>query len=119
MRLSDVPATTSRRTILLRVLLLLAFVVLGWKAWRLQVLEGGSYREQADYNRMRISNIPPLRGVIYDRNGGMLAVNAPSFVIAVVPADLPRDQEGDVLTRLGGLTGSDPAPLAEALARGR
>jgi penicillin-binding protein 2 len=32
--------------------------------------------------------------VIYDRNGEILARNRPSFTVAVVPADLPKDRQG-------------------------
>ena len=35
------------------------------------------------------------RGVIYDRNGKILARNRPSFTIAVVPGDLPKTREGE------------------------
>ena len=57
------------------------------------------------------------RGVIYDRNGKILARNRPSFTIAVVPGDLPKTREGEpdpekdaaVLDRLLALL-ARPAP---------
>jgi penicillin-binding protein 2 len=104
---------------IVRLALLVAFGMLGVQAWRLQVAESGAYREQADYNRMRISPIAPLRGVIYDRQGELLAANAPSFVVSVVPADLPRDQERTVLRRVAEILGSDEAAVVEAVRRGR
>ncbi|MBX5492375.1 MAG: penicillin-binding protein 2, partial [Chloroflexi bacterium] len=103
----------------MRIALLVAFGALSVQAWRLQVAESGAYREQADHNRMRVSPIPPLRGVIYDRNGEILAANAPSFVVSVVPADLPREHEAGVLQRLAEILEIDEAAVAEAVARSR
>src|ERR671932_47312 len=96
-----------------------AFVVLGLQAWRLQVVQGRAYREQADYNRVRVSAIPPMRGVIYDRNGGILAANAPSFVVSVVPADLPKEREPGVARRLSAILGIEQSAVQEALDKAR
>lgn len=78
-------------TVLVRVVVALAFAVLIGKLYQLQILQGATYQAQADENRFRFIEVPPPRGVIYDRNGEILARNRPSFVIAVVPEDLPDD----------------------------
>ncbi|HEY7063176.1 MAG TPA: penicillin-binding protein 2 [Chloroflexota bacterium] len=96
-----------------------AFVALGLQAWRLQVVQGRSYREQADYNRVRISAVPPMRGVIYDRNGVMLAANTPSFVVSVVPADLPKEREPGVARRLSAILDMDLGAVQDALDKAR
>ena len=119
MRSRELPPINARRTWLVRIALVAAFVALAGQAWRLQVTESGAYREQAEINRVRVSTISPLRGVIYDRQGRLMAANAPSFVVAVVPADLPRDREETVLQRLGVILGAEPAPMAEVLQRAR
>ncbi|HLI25857.1 MAG TPA: penicillin-binding protein 2 [Chloroflexota bacterium] len=119
MRTGGIARGGNGRIWLARLALLAAFVALGVQTWRLQVAEGGAYREQADYNRMRVSPIAPLRGVIYDRHGELLATNAPSFVVSVVPADLPRDQEAQVLKRLAEILEIDEAVVADALERAR
>jgi penicillin-binding protein 2 len=76
------------------------------------------------------------RGVIYDRNGVILARNRPSFTVALVPADLPGDsddsQEGAaeaavldrllaILTRpaLGQSPGPEPTPSPSPAAASR
>ncbi|MDD4995477.1 MAG: penicillin-binding protein 2 [Patescibacteria group bacterium] len=58
----------------------------------LQVGLGDYYSELAEGNRIRIKQIPSLRGVIYDRSGKMLVKNDSSFALAVTPLDLPRDK---------------------------
>jgi penicillin-binding protein 2 len=104
---------------LVALLMTAAFVALGLQAWRLQVVQGRAYREQADYNRVRVSAIPPMRGVIYDRNGVILAANAPSFVVSVVPADLPKEREPGVARRLSAILGIEQSAVQEALDKAR
>src|SRR5579875_2881319 len=103
---------TPGRLRLVALALTAAFVALGVQAWRLQVVQGRAYREQADYNRVRVSAIPPMRGVIH-------AANAPSFVVSVVPADLPKEREAGVARRLSAILGMDQAAVQEALDQAR
>ncbi len=74
-----------------RIGLFLAFLLLVGRLYQLQIGQGEVFRAQADRNRFRLIELPPPRGVIYDRNGEILARNRPSFAIAIVPADLPPD----------------------------
>src|SRR3954470_2713552 len=107
------------RTRLVRMAVFAAFLLLSLQAWRLQVVQGRAYREQADYNRVRVSAIPPMRGVIYDRNGVMLAANTPSFVVSVVPADLPKEREAGVARRLSAILDVEPEAVQAALDKAR
>ena len=58
----------------------------------MQIIAGSDYRALAERNRQRIIPIPAERGLIYDRNNISLTTNIPSFSIAVVPQDLPRQE---------------------------
>ncbi len=71
--------------------LVIAFLVLVGRLYQLQIMQGPDFRERADINRFRSLEVQPPRGVIYDRNGEILARNRPSFIIAITPADLPDD----------------------------
>jgi penicillin-binding protein 2 len=83
---------TSRLSIFLfRAAILLVFMFVGVRLYQLQVIEGSSYRQDADNNRFDLIEVPPKRGVIYDRTGKILARNRPSFEVALVPEDLPFD----------------------------
>jgi len=113
------PRAPRGRTRLLRLLVFAAFLVLSLQAWRLQVVQGRAYREQADYNRVRISAIPPTRGVIYDASGHVVAANEPSFLVSIVPADLPREREEAVYQRLADILGMDEDAIRAAVERGR
>ncbi|MGB3061441.1 MAG: hypothetical protein WBE17_17075, partial [Anaerolineae bacterium] len=81
------------RTFLYRIVILLAFIVLAGQLWRLQINQGATLRARADQNRFREVSEPALRGVIYDSQGRTLARNRPTFAVAVVPADLPDDED--------------------------
>ena len=55
--------------------------------------QGTTLRARANQNRFREVSDPALRGVIYDSQGRILARNRPTFAIAVVPANLPDDED--------------------------
>lgn len=82
------------------VLFAVAFVVLAYNLYKIQVVQGTSYKQQADANRIRIVRTNAARGVIYDRNGKVLVRNEAQFNVSIVPADLPADQQDDILKKL-------------------
>jgi penicillin-binding protein 2 len=64
------------------VLLTLALIL---RLLNLQVYQHQYYTTRAEENRTRVNIVPPVRGLIYDRNGVLLANNATSFVLELVP----------------------------------
>jgi len=88
-----------------RVVLILLFGGLILRLWRLQVVEADRYRAWADQNRFRLVSTMAPRGVVYDRQGRMLARNIPSFSVEIVPAYLPQDSgpRGQALARISEL----------------
>lgn len=64
------------------------FVVLLLRLWFLQIIRGESYRNLSENNRIRLEDIPPTRGIIYDRHGRILVDNRPAFKLALIPADV-------------------------------
>lgn len=83
--------TNTSATRFVRLGLVIAFFILVGRLYQVQILQSASLQSKADANRFRQLTVQPLRGVIYDRNGEILARNRPSFIIAVTPADLPDD----------------------------
>ncbi len=75
----------SRLLALLFIVLLLTGMLV-WRMINLQVIESSRYQALAQNNRIRISPLPPTRGLIYDRNGTLIAENLPSFSLEVTPA---------------------------------
>ena len=105
------------RFLIFRAIVVLAFALLTAQLWRLQMVHGDDYRLEADRNRFRLVSVDAPRGVIYDRQGHILARNQPSFAVAIVPADLPSEKEETVFARLSDLLGL-PASSQSASAGG-
>lgn len=59
-------------------------VVLVWRYFDLQVLRHEDFVTRADRNRIHVRAIPPPRGLIFDRNGVLLADNRPGFTLSIV-----------------------------------
>ncbi|HSG89486.1 MAG TPA: penicillin-binding protein 2 [Pseudomonadales bacterium] len=72
------------RVLILWVLLAVAMLVLALRMYQLQVLEYEKHATQSDQNRIQLQPIAPTRGLIYDRNGILLADNVPVFSLTVV-----------------------------------
>jgi len=58
-------------------------VLLG-RFYNLQVVNHQDYVTQSDRNRVHVQPIPPNRGLIYDRNGILLANNRPSYTLSLI-----------------------------------
>ncbi|MHB8806543.1 MAG: penicillin-binding protein 2 [Anaerolineaceae bacterium] len=76
----------------LYILILLIFGFYGFRLFSLQILNGEEYVAQADENRISNVSVQTERGIIYDRNGIVLAKNAAAYNIMITPADLPVDE---------------------------
>lgn len=72
--------------------LLLFFGILFLRTAWLQIGRGDYYRSMAEGNRIRNERIEPRRGIIYDNERNPLVRNAANFLLYIIPADLPKDQ---------------------------
>lgn len=86
----------------------------------LQVFEYEHFDSLSDRNRVDIEPLPPQRGLIYDRNGVMLAENIPTFSLEMVPEKvIDMDYTIEALTELMALTDEDVAEFRDRLKRHR
>jgi penicillin-binding protein 2 len=72
------------------------FAIFAIRLFNLQVFQYGNFIQQAEDNRTQEISLAPQRGVIYDRNGIILARNVASYNVAVIPALLP-DDDGEII----------------------
>ncbi len=86
------PASTSRMWVL-RIITVIVFAILIGQLARLQFLHGAGFQEEAVLNRVRVVREKAPRGVIYDRDGRILARNTASYAITLIPAELPDDPD--------------------------
>ncbi|MFO7586156.1 MAG: penicillin-binding transpeptidase domain-containing protein [Anaerolineales bacterium] len=85
----------------------LASFIIVMRLFSLTVMEFDLYLNQADGNRTRNLNDPAPRGIIYDRNGYILARNVASYNVVITPA-FEADDRADVqqiYRELSALTG--------------
>ncbi|MFN2331011.1 MAG: penicillin-binding protein 2 [Halomonas sp.] len=70
---------------LLAVVLIFAMtgLLMGRLAY-LQVVQHEVYSTRSEKNRVRVEPLPPTRGLIYDRNGVLLAENRPTYNLTLV-----------------------------------
>lgn len=101
----NVSDSLNNKKILVFWLLVLSFgfLVIAGRTAYLQLIKGSYYRDIAEGNRIRILDIKSSRGVIYDRNKNLLVENIPSFSLAIIPVDLPSD-ENQLKELISGLT---------------
>ncbi len=77
---------------------LVCLVGLGGWYFKLQVLDHDTYATRSEANRIKPRPVVPGRGMIYDRNGRLLAENVPAFRLDITP-----DKVKDMDATLAGL----------------
>jgi penicillin-binding protein 2 len=78
-------ALFARRAIIAFGAVVILLLVLVSNLYNIQVNSHESYQTQANGNRIKVIPIAPNRGLIYDRNGIILAENKPSHSLELIP----------------------------------
>lgn len=75
----------SQRIVVAGVIMFILLILLLSRLVYLQITNQKHYATLSDNNRVSIRPIAPSRGLIFDRNGILLAQNLPSFTLEIVP----------------------------------
>jgi len=94
------------RVVSLAVLIAAVFLILGARLWYLQVLTGQDYTLAARATQHTNIKIPAQRGVVYDRDGEILANNVPGLNVTVIPDEISRDKVKELAAVVGADTGA-------------
>jgi penicillin-binding protein 2 len=97
------------------IVLLLTSVLIG-RLVQLQVVDYQRFSELSQDNRLRIEPLAPTRGLIFDRNGLIVAENLPTWQLVAIPeqiADL--DALLSELEALGLLDPAERGPLVDLI----
>ena len=78
-----------QRSLVAGALVTLVALLLAGRAFWLQVVQHEHYFELSQGNRARIEPLPPNRGIIYDRNGEVLAKNLATYSFFSFAESLP------------------------------
>ena len=97
---------SERRLFLARVVLaaVISIVLLGVVVARLvqlQVVNHELFAEKSQGNRVRIKPVPPIRGLVFDRKGRVIAENLPAYQLELIPEQV--NDIDDTLNRLAAI----------------
>jgi penicillin-binding protein 2 len=84
---------------------LLAFAVLFFRLWSLQVLSGTHYLEAAQNNQLRLVRVDAPRGPILDRNGRVVVSNVAGTEVQLWVSDMPKRGRYALVQRLARVLG--------------
>jgi penicillin-binding protein 2 len=87
--------------------LLLALVIA--RLVQLQVFDHELFAEKSQGNRVRIEAVPPIRGLVFDRKGRVIAENLPAYQLELIPEQV--DDLDDTLQRLATMNLIDPGDI--------
>jgi len=90
-------------------------LILAARAFDLQVIQGSIFlgRSQGNHLRVEVSHAP--RGVIFDRNGKILAANIPGFRLLIEPQRLSSSQKDEVIKKLAAILAVPASSLEEKI----
>lgn len=97
------------RALIAYVVVVLGALILALRIGYLQVQQYEVYKTESDKNRLHVQSVAPTRGLIYDRNGVLLAENRPIYSLTLV-----KERADDVeatLAALGGIVDLTDAEL--------
>jgi len=73
---------------------------------QLQVFDHELFAEKSQGNRIRIEAVPPIRGLIFDRKGRVIAENLPAYQLELIPEQV--ENIDDTLNRLAAINLIEP-----------
>jgi penicillin-binding protein 2 len=98
----------TERIYVLFVVVTLAFSILVLKLGWMQLVRGAHYRQISEENRLQLHRIHAPRGLIFDRNGVVLAGNRSRFDVFMVRTHVSPERFSSILKRVGRIIGRSP-----------
>ena len=106
-----------RRTIVVFLGILFVVGILITNLYYLQINSFNTYKTRSNANRISVQTVPPNRGLIYDRNGVILAENRPVYSLQVIP-NKTKQLQGDI-ERLASLLSLSEEELSDLKSKSR
>ncbi|WP_087499513.1 penicillin-binding protein 2 [Pseudomonas sp. SID14000] len=108
------------RVVVGAVAIMLLICVLIARLYYLQVIQHEYHSTLSENNRVHVQPIPPTRGLIFDRNGVIIADNRPSFSLSMTRERAGNWQEVlDTIVEVLELTPDDRALFEKRMRQGR
>lgn len=90
----------NNRELILSIIILFISCIFIFQLFNLQILEGSTYREQAEKRMVRTEKVFASRGEIYDRNGIVLATNKLSYNIELYRVKVEVEEQNRAIEKL-------------------
>ena len=100
------------RVAILGAFALIAFGVLFFRLWSLQVLSGDEYLNAAQSNQLRLVRVEAPRGPILDRRGRVVVSNVAGTAVELWVGDMPKEGRYELVRRLAAVLDVKPRKLA-------
>ncbi|MFM8797578.1 MAG: penicillin-binding protein 2, partial [Fluviibacter sp.] len=98
------------------VIMLIAFFILVLRFFWLGVVQNSYYTTRAEDNRLTLVPVVPNRGLIFDRNGVLMATNTSAYTLEIVPGRAgPIDQTIEALSTVVTIEGKDKRRFKQLL----
>lgn len=98
------------------VIMLIAFFILVLRFFWLGVVQNNYYTTRAEDNRLTLVPVVPNRGLIFDRNGVLMATNTSAYTLEIVPGLAgPIDQTIEELSKVVTIEGKDKRRFKQLL----
>lgn len=108
------------RVVVGAVAIMLLICVLIARLYYLQIIQYDYHSTLSENNRVHVQPIPPTRGLIFDRNGVIVADNRPSFSLSMTRERAGNWQEVlDTIIEVLDLTADDRALFEKRMRQGR
>ncbi|MFV0408899.1 MAG: penicillin-binding protein 2 [Paracoccus sp. (in: a-proteobacteria)] len=116
--MTDSARMISRRGIMIGAIQAAVVGTLGWRLRSMQIEHADEFRLLSDGNSIKIRLLPPVRGLIHDRNGIVLAGNEQNYR-ATITRELAGDVEGVVakLRMLVPMSDGEAGELLETIGK--
>ena len=111
------PYLLDRRLGVARTAVWIVLGILVMSFFRTQILGHGKYQLQSQTNRLRPIPLPAPRGVIYDRNGHVMAENVPGYTVSLLPGSEANLRF--TLARIASIANIDSTAIERVLQRAR
>lgn len=109
----------SRALVAFAVVILLSIMLVARMIY-LQVFQHDTYVTQSDQNRVSVEPIAPTRGLIFDRNGNLLADNQPTYSVSILKERAPDiDEIIEKISRIIPIDEADPERFHKRLSQRR
>lgn len=109
-------SNVSRKNLIILIIIVFGFLLLlaGRVGW-IQVVKGDEYKEMALERQTKDTPIEAERGVIYDRNGEVLATSVRCYTVYATPSAIDKEKREETAEELAQILDADKEEILEQI----